>query len=95
MVLARLSMTYLIANDDEGRWDADRAAFFAETEQRSWENLGWDPWCVATHPDPVAAYPHRTTATARWARSILLIAALSALSWAVVMAIVIAALSTL
>jgi hypothetical protein len=46
-------MTDFIANDDDGRWDADRAALFAETEQRSWENHG-DRWPEANDDaDPV------------------------------------------
>jgi hypothetical protein len=81
-------MTDLIANDDEDCWGADHAEFFAATEQR-----GWDPWCVARRPDPVAADHQPTTATGRWRRSILIIAAVSALSWAIVIGIVIAALA--
>ena len=88
-------MTDFIASDDDGRWDADRAALFAETEQRSWENHG-DRWPDAKNgPDTAATYRQRTTATASWQRSVLIIAALSALSWAAVILIVIAALSAL
>ena len=50
-------MTDFVANDDDCRWDADRAALFAETEQRSWENrnLG-DRWPEAKDgPDTAAA----------------------------------------
>jgi hypothetical protein len=89
-------MTDFIANDDDGRWDADRVALFAETEQRSWENHR-DRWPEANDD----AYPpasHRqptTTATASWQRSVLIIAALSALAWAGVTLVVVAALSAL
>ena len=88
-------MVDFIEKDAAGRRDAHRTSFFAEKEQRSWENHGWDPWCVATYSDPVAAYPQRATATARRGRSFLIIAALSALSWAVVMGIVVAVWATL
>jgi hypothetical protein len=94
LVLARLNMTDLIANDDDARWGRDRDEFFAETEQRRWENQG-DRWPEAKDPAPTAPYTQRTTATASWQRSVLIIAALSALSWAAVIVIVIAALSTL
>ncbi len=88
-----LHMTDFIANDNEDRWGADRVQFFAETERRGCENQS-DRWPVAKeHPDPVVAYSQRTTATER--RSILIIAVLSALSWAAVTLIVIAALSAL
>jgi hypothetical protein len=83
-------MTDFIAEDDEDRWSADRAECFAVTEQRA-----WDPQCGATRPDPVAAYHQPTMATARWRRFILIVAAVSALSWAVVIGIVIAALAKL
>ena len=87
-------MTDFIANDDDGRWDADRAALFAETEQRRWENHG-DRWPETGDPNPAAAYRQRTTATASWQRSVLIIAALSALAWAGVTLVVIVALSAL
>jgi hypothetical protein len=87
-------MTDLIANDDEGRWGTDRDAFFAETERRGWENQG-DRWPEAKDPDPAAADTRRTTATASWQRSVLIIAALSALAWAGVILVVIVALSAL
>jgi hypothetical protein len=92
-MLARLSMTDFSASDDEGRWDADRAAFLAEAEQRSWENHG-DRW-REVDPDPAAEYRQRRTATASWQRSILIIAALSGLAWAGVTLVVIVALSAL
>jgi hypothetical protein len=44
---------------------------------------------------PAAAYRKRTTATASWQWSVLIIAALSAVAWAAVILIVIAALSIL
>jgi hypothetical protein len=95
IVLVRLSMTDFIASDDDGRWDADRAALFAETERRSWENHG-DRWPEAKDdPDSAASYRQRTTATASWQRSVLIIAALSALAWAGVTLVVIVALSAL
>ena len=87
-------MTDFIANDDEGCWDADRAALFAETEQRSWENHR-DRWPEA-NDDANPPASHRqptTTATASWQRSVLIIAALSALVWAGVSLVVIFALS--
>ena len=89
-------MTDFIANDDDGRWDADRAALFAETEQRSWENHR-DRWPEANDDaDPPASHRQpTTTATASWQRSVLIIAALSAAAWAAVILILIAALSTL
>ena len=90
-----LRMTDFIANDNEDRWGADRVQFFAETERRGCENQS-DRWPVAKeHPDPVVAYSQRTTAAERFGRSILIIAVLSALSWAAVTLIVIAALSAL
>jgi hypothetical protein len=88
-------MTDFIANDHDGRWDADRAALFAGTEQRSWENHG-DRWPEANdEADPPASHGQRTTATASWQRSVLIIAALSALAWAGVTLVVIFALSAL
>ena len=47
------------------------------------------------HPEAGVAYAQRTTATASWQRSVLIIAALSAVAWAAVILIVIGALSTL
>ena len=89
-------MTDFIANDDDGRWDADRVALFAETEQRSWENHR-DRWPEANDDaDPPASHRQPTmTATASWQRSVLIIAALSALVWAGVSLVVIFALSAL
>jgi hypothetical protein len=88
-------MTDLIANDDdERRWGTDRAEFFVETEGRGWENRG-DRWREAEDANPAGAYRQGTTATARFGRSILIIAALSTLSWAAVILVVIAALSAL
>ena len=88
-------MTDFIANDNDGRWDADRAEFSAETEQRGWEHHA-DHWPEAKEaPDPVATHRQRTTATASWQRSVLIIAALSALAWTGVTLIVIVALSAL
>ena len=88
-------MTDFIASDKEGRWDADRAEFSAEAEQRSEEHHAarWPE--VKDCPDPRAAYRQRTTATASWQRSVLIIAALSALAWTGVTLIVIVALSAL
>jgi len=86
----RPRMTDFTAKDDEDRWGADRAECFAATEQR-----GWDPQGGATRPDPVAACHQPTTATGRWRRFILIVAAVSALSWAVVIGIMIAALAKL
>jgi hypothetical protein len=93
-MLARLSMTDLIANDNDGRWDTDRAEF-AATEQRSWEHhaVRWPE--AKDDPIPEATNCQRTTATASWQRSILIIAALSALARAGIALVVIVALSTL
>jgi hypothetical protein len=88
-------MTDVIANDEDGRWDEDSVALYAETEQRSWENHG-DRWPEAKDDlDTAAAYRQRTTATASWQRSVLIIAAVSALAWAGVTLVVIVALSAL
>jgi hypothetical protein len=88
-------MTDFIANDDERRWDADRAEFSAEAEQRSWEHHA-DRWPGAKDdPNPPAAHRQRTTATASWQRSLLIIAVLSALAWTGVTLIVVVALSAL
>jgi len=89
-------MTDFIANDDDGRWDADRVALFAETEQRSWENHR-DRWPEANDDadQPASHRQPTTTATASWQRSVLIIAALSALVWAGVSLVVIFALSAL
>jgi hypothetical protein len=60
----------IIEKDNEGR--VDRATLFAQ--QRAWEihsNLWYAP------------IPERMTATGRWGRATLIIAALSTLSWAV------------
>jgi len=46
-------------------------------------------------PNPWPDYSERRTATASWQRSVLIIATLSALSWAAVILFVIAALSAL
>jgi hypothetical protein len=91
-------MKDFIANDADGRWDADRAALFAETEQRSWEDRNHgDRWPEAKNgPDPAASHRQQTTtATASWQRSVLIIAALSALAWAGVTLVIVAALSAL
>ena len=88
-------MTDLIANDNDGRWNTDRAEFSAEAEQRSWEHHT-DPWPEAKDDlIPEASNCQRTTATASWQRSILIIAALSALAWTGVTLIAIVALSAL
>ena len=87
-------MTDFIATNDDRRWDADRAEFFVEAERCGWENRG-DLWRVADSTGRATAQTQQTTATERWGRSVLIIAALSALSWAVVIGIVIAALAAL
>ena len=79
--------------------DADRIAMKGEAlrrngEQRSWEHNA-DRWPEAKDDHDPAAYSQPATATASWQRSVLIIAALSALSWAAVILIVIAALSAL
>ena len=63
-------------------------------EQRGWEHNA-DRWPEAKDDHDPAAYRRPATATASWQRSVLIIAAFSALSWAAVILIVIAALSTL
>jgi hypothetical protein len=63
-------------------------------EQRSWEHNA-DRWPEAKDDHDPAAYSQPATATASWQRSVLIIAALSALSWATVILIGIAALSAL
>jgi hypothetical protein len=81
-------VTDFIASDDDGRWDADR-------EQRSWENHV-DRWPDAKDgPDTAATYRQKTTATASWQRSVLIIAALSGLAWSAVTLVIIVALSAL
>jgi hypothetical protein len=89
-------MTDFIASDKEGRWDADRAEFSGEAEPPgSWEHRA-DRWPGAKDdPNPPAAYRQRTTATASWQRSVLIIAALSTLTWTGVTVIVVVALSAL
>ena len=88
-------MTDLIANDDDGRWGRDREEFFAEAEQRDSQNHS-DRGPVAKDIDLAATYRQRTTtATASWQRSVLIIAALSALAWAGVTLVIVAALSAL
>jgi hypothetical protein len=84
-------MTDFMAHDDEDRWGADRGGSIAETERRA----AVDAWCVAPHPARAAACPQWTAATERWSRSVLILAAVAVLSWAVVIGIVIAALATL
>ena len=76
--------------DDDHR-EAERTELRAETERRGWKERATAPNAA----DPLVAYSQQTTATASWARSVLIIAALSALSWAVVILLVIAALSAL
>ena len=89
-------MADFLTNDDEGRCDADRAEFSAEAEPpRNWEHHA-APWSeVKDCLHPAAAYRQRTTATASWQRSVLIIAALSALAWMGVALIVLVALSAL
>src|SRR5580700_6269386 len=66
----------------------------AETELRGWEIQG-DRLRAPTNPIPVAIYPQRRTTTASWQRSILIITALSTLTWAAVVLVVIEALAHL
>ena len=80
----------IIANDDDHR-EAERADLLAETERRGREERTTAPNAA----DPAVAYSQRTTATASWGRSVLIIAALSALSWVAVILLVIAVLSAL
>jgi hypothetical protein len=85
-------MTDIIANDDERRWAVDQAALPAE---REWDDAGQRSGVPKVIPNPRPDYSERSTAAARWEWSILIIAALSALSWAAVILFVIAALSAL
>ena len=78
-----------IADDDH--WEAEHTELRAETERRGSKERATAPNAA----DPAVAYSQGTTATASWARSVLIIAALSALSWGVVVLLVIAALSAL
>jgi hypothetical protein len=63
-------------------------------EQQSREHNA-DRWPEAKDDYDLVAYRQPATATASWQRSVLIIAALSALSWTAVILIVIAALSAL
>ena len=78
----RLTMMDTIEHD-RGWQGVDRAERFAKP--RAWE-VHSDYWC--------ASVPEKRTATARWGRAVLIIAALSTLSWAVVLLAAIWALST-
>jgi hypothetical protein len=78
-----------IADDDH--WEAEQTELRAETERRGREERAITP--NAAHP--AVAYSQRTTARASWGRSVLIIAALSALSWAAVILFVVATLSAL
>jgi hypothetical protein len=74
-------MNDLIADDEERPWTSDPDA-------REWRDSCHNGRAQKHHnvqPD----YSERRTATARWQRSILIIAALSALSWAALILIVI------
>jgi len=82
-------MMDIIAKNDERLRATDRAERFADPE---WRNGGGD-WCVPQNPGPSPICPQQKTATARWQQSVLIIAALSALSWAAVIFLLIAALS--
>ena len=84
-------MTDLIANDHEETWAADLSEMPSDRESRDSDESWHAPKrhaALAWVPDPY----ERRTATARRGRAILIIAALSALSWAAVLLIVIAAL---
>jgi hypothetical protein len=84
-------MMDIIANDDD-RWEPKRTDLLPETERRGWEEERATPPNVT---DPAVVYRQPKTATARWQRSVLIIATLSALSWAAIILLVIAALSAL
>jgi hypothetical protein len=80
-------MTDIIANDDDP--SGDLAEPLAEPEWR-----GSKPHQrVPNVPDAAGHYSERKTATTSWQRSILIIAALSALCWAVVIFVLIAIFS--
>lgn len=84
-------MTDLIANDHQDTWAADRTEIPSDREWHHSDERCRMPKRAAAQawvPDP----SERRTVTARRARAILIIAVLSALSWAAVLLIVIAAL---
>jgi hypothetical protein len=75
-------MTDLIADDEERPWTSD------EPDAREWRDSRHNGHAPKYHNVP-PDYSERRTATARWQWSILIIAALSALSWAALILIVI------
>jgi len=75
-------MTDFIANDDERPWVSD------QPDEREWRDSGYN-WRAQKYHNVPPDYSERRTATARWQRSILIIAGLSALSWAALILIVI------
>jgi hypothetical protein len=82
------SMSDLIANENERPWGPD------QPDEREWRNSGHD-WRAQKYQNGPPDYSERRTATTRWQRSILIIAALSALSWAALILVVIALVSLL
>ena len=81
-------MTDIITNDDERSWVPD------QPEAREPHDYGHD-WCPHNYRIEASDYSERKTATARWQRSVVIIAALSALSWAALLLIVIGVISAL
>ena len=77
-------------DQDEHTGLSDRPRRLATREYRASEQH----WRVEAHSKP-ARWPERRTARASWARSILIIAGLSMLAWAVLILIVIAVRSAL
>jgi len=87
-------MTDLIANDHQDTWAADRTEMPSD---REWHDRD-ESWLVPKRPAAQAWVPdpsERRTATARRGRAILIIAGLSALSWAVLIGAMILVLSVL
>ena len=82
-------MTDFVASDDN-RGGADRAESLAAMEQ----GFVPDTRCVPPHPAAATACPQPTAATEGGSRSILIVATVAALSWAIVIGFVIAALAT-
>jgi hypothetical protein len=75
-------MTDIVATDHECPLGSD------EPDGRDSDASDHD-WHTRNYKNVMPDYSGRKTATARWQRSVLIIAALSALSWAVVVVIAI------
>jgi hypothetical protein len=82
-------MMEIIANTDERQETVDRAKRFADLDRHEGGH-----WCVQKVPDPATIYARYARARARRRWAITIITLLSVLSWAVIILLVIAALST-